>query len=393
MSLQILDSQWIPFRETLIPGIDPINSGKTKLVYPYQKWIFAILHKDIITANDNLIYTGDAPGKWTTSAYSTALLFKRIAARWVPTSHYGILNSNTTLDKSLDMLPFEIIWRRYNVEGNSWMKRNPWNKYATGQRYDEIIYEACLKWSVRTRSGEVVHDPFLVLDENFQPKLRADGMPRLMHSKNNTELEYTEVLHPNKGGNISAEEVKWAIAIFSTHAPDIRKMTKVVQETTLDTYAEIGRLNADGKIEVGLDWEGNLTLWDELELDSLRNMSIKTAESTDGNRILLADEWLLWIPLSELIDGWSDSVEIIVEAYHSGKQVYRDRMKMVDMNMTSLQAEYWTRRDLDQVYMNTRRWMNNAMAQFTTDTIYTPVALALSDRFSQEVWYRLVHTA
>jgi phosphoribosylaminoimidazole-succinocarboxamide synthase len=98
-----------------------------------------------------------------------------------------------------------------------------------------------------------VHDPFLVLDENFQPQLRPDGMPRLMHSKNNTELDYTEVLHPNKDENISADDVKRAIASFSTYAPDIRNMTEVVQETTLETYGEIGRLNADGKIEVGFD--------------------------------------------------------------------------------------------------------------------------------------------
>jgi hypothetical protein len=28
-------------------------------------------------------------------------------------------------------------------------------------------------------------------------------------------------------------------------------MLETVQETTFDTYAQIGRLNADGKIEVG----------------------------------------------------------------------------------------------------------------------------------------------
>ncbi len=393
MSLQILNSEWAPFHDTVAPGLDPINTWKTKLVYPFQKWVLAIVHKDIITANDNPIYTGDAPGKWTASAYSSALLFKRIAARWIPTAHIGILNSNTTLDRSLDMLPFEIIWRRYNVEGNSWMKRNPWNKYETGERYDEVIYEACLKWSVKTISGEIVHDPFLMLDENFEPQLRSDGMPRLMHSKNNTELEYTEVIHPNKGGEMSPEAVKAAITLFITHAANIRKMTEVVQETTLETYWEIGRLNADGKIEVWLDQSGKLTLWDELELDSLRNMSIRTAEMNDGTRSVLGDEWLIWIPLSEIISWWSDNVRRIVEAYHSGKQVYRDRMKMVDSNMAWMQWEYWTREDLDQIYMNVRRWMNNAMAQFTTDMIYVPVARALSERFSQEVWYRLTHIA
>lgn len=32
-------------------------------------------------------------------------------------------------------------------------------------------------------------------------------------------------------------------------------MAEKVQQVTFDTYAQIGRLNADGKIEVGLDKE------------------------------------------------------------------------------------------------------------------------------------------
>ncbi len=95
------------------------------------------------------------------------------------------------------MLPFEIIWRRYNVEGNSWEKRNP-HQVEIGAKYDAVKYEACLKWSVIGSNGEKIDDPFLLLDENFQPLLRSDGMPRLMHSKGNFELEYTKVIHPNK---------------------------------------------------------------------------------------------------------------------------------------------------------------------------------------------------
>jgi hypothetical protein len=101
------------------------------------------------------------------------------------------------------MLPFEIIWRRYNVEGNSWEKRNP-GQIAIGEKYEAIKYEACLKWSIidddATEEKErKVNDPFLILDENFQPLLRADGMPRLMHpKKSNHEINYSSVIHPNK---------------------------------------------------------------------------------------------------------------------------------------------------------------------------------------------------
>ena len=62
MALSIVDSQGVPFY-TPLSNDSQINSGKTKLVYPYCKDVLAILHRDIITANDNPIYTGDAPGK------------------------------------------------------------------------------------------------------------------------------------------------------------------------------------------------------------------------------------------------------------------------------------------------------------------------------------------
>jgi phosphoribosylaminoimidazole-succinocarboxamide synthase len=37
-------------------------------------------------------------------------------------------------------------------------------------------------------------------------------------------------------------------------------MTEVVQEVTFQTYAETGRLNADGKIEVGVNEKNELVL-------------------------------------------------------------------------------------------------------------------------------------
>ena len=96
------------------------------------------------------------------------------------------------------MLPFEFIWRRFHVIGNSLETRQP-GQFMEGIRYDAIKYEACLKWSVQDNGGATIHDPFLILDANFEPLLKHDGMPRLMHPKKaNTEIDYTTVLHPNK---------------------------------------------------------------------------------------------------------------------------------------------------------------------------------------------------
>lgn len=346
-----------------------INAGKTKLIYPHKDGL-AIVHKSIITAMDNPDYTWKAPGKWVASALSSALLFKRIEAKWVPTSHLGIVNSNTTYEKDLEMLPFEIIWRRYNVSWNSWEVRNPW-KYEVWAKYPKIKFEACLKWSVMTEDG-LVHDPFMIMDEEFKPLLMPNGMPRLMHPKKpNTELIYNDIVHPNKKVKIPEIEVALAIEQFSKHAWDIYNMANVVQETTFETYAEIGRINADGKIEVGIDrktWF--VTLGDELELDSLRNMSIQKIE-VDG-KIYEFPTDLLGQSLDDVILEWVESVDIILSAHHSGKQAYRDLTKP------------WWKYSWEE-----RKRANDAAAQLVTRVIYLPTAQALSDRFSDEVWYIL----
>jgi phosphoribosylaminoimidazole-succinocarboxamide synthase len=72
---------------------------------------------------------------------------------------------------------------------------------------------------------------------------------------------------------------------FKLYAEQIRQMAETVQETTFDTYAQIGRLNADGKIEVGLNAKKELVLGDELELDSLRNMSLKETEIENRRKV------------------------------------------------------------------------------------------------------------
>lgn len=215
------------------------------------------------------------------SAYSSAVLFKRIEDAGVPTTHRGFINPNTTSEEPLEMLPFEIIWRRYNVDGNSWEKRNP-GQVPVGQRYDQVKYEVGLKWSViNTADGQECTDPFMILDENFEPLLNDAGLPRLTHQKDGQEIKYDRVVHPNKKEDIPLDTLRSTISQYNQFASQIRQMAQTVQEVTFDTYAQIGRLNADGKIEVGLDSKGKLTLGDELELDALRNVSLQEIE-VDG---------------------------------------------------------------------------------------------------------------
>lgn len=132
-----------------------------------------------------------------------------------------------------------------------------------------------IKWSVTDAStGKECTDPFMMLDENFQPLLNAQGLPRLIHQKEGHEITYSTFIHPNKKHEIQKEEVLAAMEQYRKYASEIREMAQKVQEVTFDTYAQIGRLNADGKIEVGLDGKGKLTLGDELELDALRNVAL-----------------------------------------------------------------------------------------------------------------------
>ncbi len=73
------------------------------------------MHKGVITAFDDPKCTGISKEKGKASAFSTALLFKRLESAGIKTSHRGILNANTTIEMPLEMDPLELLWRRYNV--------------------------------------------------------------------------------------------------------------------------------------------------------------------------------------------------------------------------------------------------------------------------------------
>ncbi len=372
MTLLIANRDWVLFNENFPEWSKQINFWKTKEVYRLPSWLFALVHKWVLTAFDDPKFTWECVDKAVTSTYSSAVLFKRIEATGVSTTHKGILNSNTSLETPLDMLPFELIWRRYNVDGNSWAKRHPWNKYKIWEKYDDIIYEACLKWSVITSQWEQINDPFLVLDENFKPLLRADRLPRLTHSKTGQELEYTSVVHPNKGWEIAKDEVVDALSRFSMRSEEIRKMLATVQQVTFDTYAEIGRVNADGKIEVGVDNLARLTLWDEIDLDTVRNMDLKKIEINGETYEFPEDS--LWTNLADVLWKTPQAITRIIEARHSGKQFYRDLVKLKK----------------NELFDGVRKTYNKWAAEETTHKVYIPIVQALSNRFGKEVWLVLL---
>jgi phosphoribosylaminoimidazole-succinocarboxamide synthase len=373
MTLSILNAYGQPF-DTSTEGAEQVNFGKTKYVLKLSDGRFAIEHKDILTAFDNPEFTGTAPGKWAASAYTSALLFKRLEAKWVRTAHRGFVNANTTLEEDLDMLPFEIIGRSFNVDGNSWEKRHPWN-IEIWVRYPEVKYEVGLKYSVVAEDGEVCKDPFLVLDENFEPLLNAEWLPLLTHQQKPGEIKYTKFISPNKNTEISPDLVKNQIERFRKYANQIREMAESVQEATVETYASIGRLNADWKIETGTNKDGDLILWDELELDAMRNVSLKTIVIAWKEYTYTDD--LLWQDLYELIAGWPAKVSKIIEARHSWKQHYRDQVKT----------------QKDKPHNTERIAFNDNAAANTTNAVYIPVAFELSKRYWGEVGYHLKLTA
>lgn len=372
MPLSIENLDGIPFDGQIPESSKKVSSWKTKDVFNMGNGILSLQHNWVLTAFDDPEFTGVAPEKWVASTYATSLIFKKIEAVGIPTSHQGILNKNTTLETELDMLPYEIIWRRYNVAGNSWVKRHPNTQYATGEKYEDIIYEVCLKWSIRDTNGEMIHDPFLVLDTQFQPLLDDQGLPELTHSKTGKLVVYDTVIDPNTKKELSLEVLRDSIEVFSQHGWDIYDMVQRIQEITFMTYAGIGRVNADGKIEVWLDSQWKPSLWDELELDSTRNMNVKEIEINGSVYEFEGD--ILWKNLGLELGETPQKITRIIEARHSGKQAYRDEVAKMR----------------DAPYDETRKAFNNAVAEEITQTIYIPTAQALSDNFWKKVGYILV---
>lgn len=364
MALSILWPDGTPYNERL--DSTELNAGKTKQVLKYWGDV-ALVHNWVLTANDDPEFTWYAPDKWVASAYSSALLFKRLEGAGVRTSHRWVINANTTRETALEMLPFEIIWRKYNVPKNSWEKRHPWI-HEIGAKYPENIYEVCLKWSVITESWEIIHDPFLVLDDNFQPVLDHKGLPKLMHSKKNQELIYNNIVHPNKDWEVTLDEVKAAITLFTERSSEIREMVERVQKVTFETYWEIGLINADFKIEVGLNEKRELILGDELELDAMRNMNPQKIV-IDGEEYVFEED-SLGTSLEQILWRTPETITKIIEARHSGKQFYRNKVDLMN----------------EEPFNDARKKYNDRAAEETTQRIYIPVAQALSDRFWKKAW-------
>lgn len=67
---------------------------------------------------------------------------------------------------------------------------------------------------------------------------------------------------------------------FDEEAEGILHDTNIVQQTAFETYAEMGELNCDGKVEYGKrksgSKKGQRILGDSLDFDSVRNVSPHT---------------------------------------------------------------------------------------------------------------------
>jgi phosphoribosylaminoimidazole-succinocarboxamide synthase len=80
MALSILWPDGTPYNSEV--STLETDFGKTKRVLSMSDGTLWLEHLDILTAGDDVKRTWKAPGKWVTSAYSSALLFKRIEAAW-----------------------------------------------------------------------------------------------------------------------------------------------------------------------------------------------------------------------------------------------------------------------------------------------------------------------
>ncbi len=99
----------------------------------------------------------------------------------------------------------------------------------------------------------------------------------------------------------------------------------------------------------------------------MRNVSLKEV-MINGQKYTYTED-LIGQDLHTVMRGSIDQVNRILDAAHSGKQHFRD------------QVAVWR----DHPFDDERKGNNDRAAVNTTNTIYVPVALALSDRFADKV--------
>jgi phosphoribosylaminoimidazole-succinocarboxamide synthase len=250
-----------------------LNEGKTKRVYEVvgNDKLVIIQNKDVITKNDDPTQTKKMNNKAELSTTITCVNFELLEKAGIPVAYQGRINKTEFLAKKCQMIPLEVVVRRYAV--GSILRRNP-ELEKMGKiplKFDEL----CVEFFLKTTEGVILSK-------------RGKKIGKLIDQKNDKPIDDPLIVNPKSLDWVikhpklpSTDPFSFLCTLFPEDIlPDqasIAKIESFARKIFLVLEDALILLNLrliDFKIEFGIGPDGELFIADVIDNDSWR---IKTS--------------------------------------------------------------------------------------------------------------------
>jgi phosphoribosylaminoimidazole carboxylase/phosphoribosylaminoimidazole-succinocarboxamide synthase len=257
-----------------------IAEGKTKVCHSVQEDpdLLVIENKNDITKNDDESQTKQMDSKAKHATTTTSIVFELLKHAGIPVAYKRQLSETEFLAERCNMIPLEVVIRRYAV--GSYLKRYPNFKKKEGEvphRFHSLAFELFLK----TTGGKILSMNGDVRGET--PNDSENGRPIDDPFICNPDSSVWDLRHPKVPGwdarsDLGCPVFRAEILPKNVTVEMIEEIARKVFLLLEGAWAQRGCRLIDFKIELGINSKGELVVADVIDNDSWRLRTIDWKE-------------------------------------------------------------------------------------------------------------------
>lgn len=251
-----------------------LAEGKTKVIWTTKEDSQAVIveNKDDITAFDDPSFTRNFATKAKYATETTCRVFELLKKAGLPVAYNEQLSSTEFLAPKCEMIPLEVVIRRYAPEGSSYLGRNPQFAVPEGKtphRFHRLKVEFFLK----TTKGKLVKQDGKVIVEGLDSQKKEedplianpyDGTWTLLYSKKPAWDPNVVLREGIKAADVLGSEDTWKM---------IDRMDCLIRQAFLaleGAWANLGCRLIDLKLEFAFLPDGTIVIADVIDNDNWR---------------------------------------------------------------------------------------------------------------------------
>jgi len=249
-----------------------LAEGKTKIIWSVKgrSRLVIVESKNDITKNDDPSQTKVMVGKAELATSTTCAVFQLLKDAGIPVAFEKRLGPTEFLAPKVEMIPLEIIWRRYAV--GSFLKRHPDLEIFKGgppRRFHRAKFELFLKTTsgvIKSKHGEQCGK----LPDDLETKRPIDD-PFISNPNNRVwNLKHPKRPEWDKNSNLGRDIPQYDILPENITVEKIEMLLRQVGLVLEGAWAQLGCRFIDIKIEMGITPDGQLVVSDVIDADSWR---------------------------------------------------------------------------------------------------------------------------